>query len=829
MKNVILLSNLVVALVLGGAITAQSLVDRQQTLEDGFVSAENLTQALAQHTRQVADTLEVGLGTLVEQFQDVPIDDPANAERLHQLLANRQADSALTYAYYVLDADGQLVATSRTADPEPVDLSGMPDFQDARDSDSDNMSLGVPRTGTVGFSEGQRVVTVSRRLLDADGEFAGMVAAAVSLDYMLEFYDSLRRVPGDVVGLLDSEGVVIVRSPDSELAGTQASGELIYESMEQEGSTGRFIGRLADLGQPDRLITYELVPTRTLTVYVGLDVASVLASWRERMYFKVFIGLLAMGLFAGASFLVFRFLRDRDQALHSLASSKREIETIFTSISDGVVVLDRDWCFTYLNDEAERILQSRADELLGRNMWEAFPEGVDSLAYSEYHRAVESGEPARFTLYFAPLSAHLDVRAFPYENGLTLYFQDITERVEMDERLRQAQKMEAVGQLTGGVAHDFNNLLTVILGNAESMVEELDAIKPGDRRMELVKTQADMIRQAGTRASQLTHRLLAFARKQPLNPRLTNINRLIGDTEGLLRRTLTESINIELVRGSGLWEASVDPNELQNALLNLAINARDAMISGGRLTIETANMSVDMDYARMHGLRAGQYVTVAVSDTGTGMDAATVDRVFDPFFTTKSEGKGSGLGLSMVYGFARQSGGQVKIYSEPGHGTTVRLYLPRAAAGEQENLPDEPVADGTEPLPEGDERILVVEDDEMVRHYTVSSLKRLGYRVEACPEARPALDALRDNGPFDLLLTDVVLTGGMSGRELVDQAMPAHPELKVLYMSGYTENAIVHHGRLDRGVHLLNKPFRITHLARKVREVIDMPDRSASA
>ncbi|MGM0633985.1 MAG: ATP-binding protein, partial [Pseudomonadota bacterium] len=565
----------------------------------------------------------------------------------------------------------------------------------------------------------------------------------------------------------------------------------------------------------------QLVPTRTLTVYVGLDLANVLAPWQERLYFKVFIGLLAFGLFAGASFLVFRSLRVRDRALEAESRSKAEIETIFTSISDAVMVLDRDWCFTYLNDEAERVLQRSAEELMGKNIWDAFPEARDSVAHREYELAVESGMPSRFSLYFKPLSAYLDVRAYPHEQGLTVYFQDISRQVETEERLRQALKMEAVGQLTGGVAHDFNNLLTVILGNAQTLMEMLDETDTDDRRTRLLRGQADLIRQAGTRAAELTHRLLAFARKQPLNPRITNINRLIGETEGLLRRTLTEDIDIELVRGSGLWDAVIDPNELQNALLNLAINARDAMPEGGKLTIETGNVSVDMDYAGVHGIRSGQYVTVTVSDTGSGMAPRVMEKAFDPFFTTKNEGRGSGLGLSMVYGFARQSGGQAKIYSEPGQGTTVRLYLPRNHSHQTAGLAAEVSATATDALPTGNERLLVVEDDDMVRQYTIDCLQRLGYRVEACAEAAPALELLRSGEHFDLLLTDVVLTGELSGRQLADAAAVEFPSLKVLYMSGYTENAIVHHGRLDPGVQLLNKPFRISHLARKLREVLE--------
>lgn len=828
MKKAVILANLAFAAVLAGAIAVQSMVDRQQTLDAGFESSETLTRALAQHTRQVADTLVVGLGTLAAQFNELDSGGTLDRQRLHRLLATRQAESALTYSYYVLDAQGRVLAVSGNNDPSPTDMSWLPNFQAARGGEQEGLTLGVPRVGTAGNAEGRDIVTVSQRLVGDDGEFAGIVAANISLSYMRQFYDSLRSVDGDVVGLIDGD-VLIIRSPPSDIVGRSLSGTQLYQSIEQGDGSGRLLGQARDGDGVDRLISHQDVPGRNLTVYVGLDLGAVLAPWYGRLYFKILIGVLACALFMAASILGMRFLRARDEALKAEEASKREIETIFTSISDGVVVLDRDWRFTYLNEEAERILRSSADDLLGRNMWDAFPDGVDTVAYREYNRAVETGRPARFSLYFAPLAAHLDVRAYPHEGGLTLYFQDVTERVETDERLRQAQKMEAVGQLTGGVAHDFNNLLTVILGNAESLVEELGDTGSGDRRQELLKTQADMICQAGTRASELTHRLLAFARKQPLNPRLTHINRLIGDTESLLRRTLTETIDIELVRGSGLWEALVDPHELQNALLNLAINARDAMPEGGKLTIETANMSVDMDYGKMHGIQAGQYVTVAVSDTGTGMDAATVERAFDPFFTTKPEGKGSGLGLSMVYGFARQSGGHVKIYSEPEQGTTVRLYLPRSAADEPPAPTAEQLSVDTGELPEGDERVLVVEDDDMVRQYAVSSLRRLGYRVEACAEAHPALRELRDNGPFDLLLTDVVLTGGLSGRQLADQALQEFPELKVLYMSGYTENAIVHHGRLDRGVHLLNKPFRVAHLARRLREVIDGPGGTHSA
>jgi signal transduction histidine kinase/ActR/RegA family two-component response regulator len=381
---------------------------------------------------------------------------------------------------------------------------------------------------------------------------------------------------------------------------------------------------------------------------------------------------------------------------------------------------------------------------------------------------------------------------------------------DLDRQLRQSQKMEAVGQLTGGVAHDFNNLLTVILGNAELVADGLKD-RPQLRKM------VEMTARAAERGAELTSRLLAFSRRQPLDPKPTDINRQIAGMDPMLRRTLGEHIEIELVRGGGLWKAMVDSGQLENAILNLCLNARDAMPGGGRLTIETANAHLDADYAaRQTELEPGQYVMVAVSDTGTGMDAATLERAFEPFFTTKDVGKGSGLGLSMVYGFVKQSKGHVRIYSEPGHGTTVKLYLPRADAEEGADA----AASAETAAERGSGRILLVEDDDLVRENAAAQLTGLGYDVVAVGSGREALAALAKGDAFDLLFTDVVMPGGTNGRELAEQALKLRPGLPVLYTSGYTENAIVHHGRLDRGVELLAKPYRRQDLAAKVRAVL---------
>ena len=388
---------------------------------------------------------------------------------------------------------------------------------------------------------------------------------------------------------------------------------------------------------------------------------------------------------------------------------------------------------------------------------------------------------------------------------------DISERRALDERLRQSQKLEAIGQLTGGVAHDFNNLLTVILGNAELLREQLST-QPQLARL------AEMTANAAERGAELTNRLLAFARQQALQPQAVDVNTLIAGIGGLLRRTLSESITIEFLPAPELWTTEVDPGQLESALLNIVLNARDAMVDGGSLTIETANATLDADYAAQQPeVRPGDYVLVSVSDTGAGMPTEVAARAFEPFFTTKDVGKGSGLGLSMVYGFVKQSGGHARLYSEPGEGTTVKLYFPRAGVPTAMAPPEEAATRTAG----GNEHILIVEDDPLVRAHLEAQLRALGYRVSAAEHGPAALRYLRDTPDVDLLLTDIVMPGCMNGREVAEAALHLRPRLKVLFTSGYTDNAIAHHGRLDPGVHLLNKPYRRQELADKVRRALD--------
>jgi signal transduction histidine kinase len=394
------------------------------------------------------------------------------------------------------------------------------------------------------------------------------------------------------------------------------------------------------------------------------------------------------------------------------------------------------------------------------------------------------------------------------------FVEQVAQREQAEEKVRQMQKLEAVGQLTGGVAHDFNNMLAVIIS----------ALQLAKRRIERGQTDAgtfvDAAIDGARRAAQLTSRLLAFARRTPLNPSVIDANRVLSDMTELLRRTLGEQIEVETVLGGGVWRVNVDRHELEQAILNISVNARDAMPDGGKLTIESSNAHLDEAYARASSdVKAGQYVLIAISDTGVGMDKQTLQQAFEPFFTTKEVGKGTGLGLSHVHGLLKQSGGHVAIYSEVGQGTTVKLYLPRTDAPESAVRP---AAEGDLEKFAGDPTtiILVVEDEDRVRSLSVAALRELGYTVLHANGGAAALKMLEEKPGTALMFTDVVMPG-MTGRVLADEALKRYPSLKVLYTTGYTKNAIVHNGVLDPGAQLLLKPYTLVDLARKVRAVLD--------
>jgi signal transduction histidine kinase len=389
---------------------------------------------------------------------------------------------------------------------------------------------------------------------------------------------------------------------------------------------------------------------------------------------------------------------------------------------------------------------------------------------------------------------------------------EISARAEAEDSLRQSQKMEAVGQLTGGIAHDFNNLLAAISGSLE-MIQS---------RMARGRTDVDRYLTAGQnavkRAAALTHRLLAFSRRQTLDPRPTSLNRLIAGMEELIRRTVGPAVQMEVIGAGALWSTLVDPNQVENALLNLCINARDAMPDGGHLTIETANIRLDQRSAEELELAPGQYVSLRVTDTGTGMTPAVITHAFEPFYTTKPFGQGTGLGLSMIYGFARQSGGQIHINSELGKGTTMCLYLPRHDRNAEEDdgftprREDRPTSDG--------EVVLVIDDEPTIRMLISEVLEEHGYAVVEASDGPSGMRILQSPSRIDLLITDVGLPNGMNGRQVADAARELRPELKVLFITGYAENAVVGNGRLDKGMQVIAKPFEMDVLARRIRELV---------
>ncbi|MDD1535897.1 MULTISPECIES: CHASE3 domain-containing protein [unclassified Bradyrhizobium] len=506
-----------------------------------------------------------------------------------------------------------------------------------------------------------------------------------------------------------------------------------------------------------------------------------------------------------------------------LRLSVNVLQSTFDSMAEAVLVIDADGNVLLSNPAAERMLLHRTGMNL-RNLRTLSDvlhgDGVTPMQADELPsvRVLRGEKFEDLEMIVRPHSGnaprHLMVSGRPMLDGhgeisgAVLVYHDATMSRETERQLYQSQKLDAIGKLTGGVAHDFNNMLTVISGNTETLVESL-------KQQPELQRVARLIDDAAERCAELIQHLLAFARRQPLQPRNVEINAAIADIAKLLRPTLGEQIQIETVLEQGPMTAHIDPSRLTNAVLNMAINARDAMPNGGKLLLETHRVVLDEAYAQAHAdVTAGPYIMLAVSDTGTGMSPDIQLKAFEPFFTTKEVGKGSGLGLSMVYGFVKQSGGHIKIYSEEGHGTTIKLYLPPGEGTAEVAVTAAPPAEG------GAETIFVVEDDPLVRNFVTAQLTGLGYKTIAAPDGKAALDLIAAGQTFDLLFTDVVIPGGMSGRELADEVAKLRPGVKVLYTSGYTDNAIVHHGKLDDGVMLLTKPYRRNQLAEMIRKAL---------
>jgi PAS domain S-box-containing protein len=533
---------------------------------------------------------------------------------------------------------------------------------------------------------------------------------------------------------------------------------------------------------------------------------------------------VAQPLHQGAEFLILQTNNDITglrRAQVELAAREAHLRSILDTVPEAMIVIDEGGLIASFSAAAGQLFGYAEEEVVGRNVNMLMPEPYRTEHDGYLGRYLKTGE-ARIIGYGRVVTGRSkDGAVFPMELAVgealsggrrifTGFIRDLTSRQKMEEELRQAQKMEAVGQLTGGVAHDFNNLLTVVTGN----LEMLEAILDSPAQRELVKEAQD----AAEDGAKLTAQLLAFGRRQPLNPKLADIGQIVANFSDLLRRTLGEAIELRTIITGSPHNAVVDASQLQNALLNLAINARDAMPRGGRLTVEISQTRLDPDYAQMYPeVRTGRYVLISVTDTGEGMSDEVRQRAFEPFFTTKATGAGTGLGLSMVYGFVKQSGGNVQLYSEAGRGTSVRIFLPSAAASRQAAGPSTP--DGLPAaMPGGSETILVVEDDARVRRVAIARLRSLGYQIVEADNGAAGLAALLDGPEIAMIFTDVVMPGGMSGDELAEAALAARPDVKILFTSGYAEPEIARQG-LGAGA-WLKKPYTAVELARKIRDVL---------
>lgn len=531
------------------------------------------------------------------------------------------------------------------------------------------------------------------------------------------------------------------------------------------------------------------------------------------------------------------------------ADSEAMYRGLFDAIDEGFCIIEffdgphgpnSDYVHVQANEAYAR--HAGIPDVVGQKLREMVPDEADAWV-ARYGAVLETGEPIRFQQELVATGRFLELAAYRIEPAsrrqVAVLFQDITARrraehavaelnatleeqvrertyelLAAEEALRQSQKMEAVGQLTGGIAHDFNNLLAGINGSLEMMSTRLAQGRIGELDRYITSAIG-----ATRRAASLTQRLLAFSRRQTLSPNPTNVNTLATGMLDLITRTVGPQVDVEMVGGTGLWTTFVDAGQLENALLNLCINSRDAMPDGGKLTIETSNRWMDERAARQRGLAPGQYVALCVSDTGTGMEPDVVSRAFDPFFTTKPIGQGTGLGLSMVYGFAAQSGGAARIYSEPGKGTMICIYLPRHHGPSETVDPVGPADDMSTGTPTG-ETVLVVDDEVLIRMLAVEQLEELGYHVLEAGDGPSALKILETAQPVSLLVSDVGLPGGMNGRQLADAARVSRPDLRVLFVTGYAENAVVNHGHLDPGMHVMTKPYEMEAFARKVKELI---------
>ena len=814
---------------------------RERELSAAEHSLSHLSLTLTETTARTMQNLDLVLRVVQTRIADANIRTPdelrekLSSEATHRLLLDRIQDAAQIDALSIIDNEGRLVNYTRAWPVPALDLSDRDYFIAHRDTPGLGLFVASPAPNR---TTGDWTTFLTRRIDGPNGEFLGLILAVVRIQYFVDFYKAV--LPGDeaTISLFRRDGMLLARYPDFDsFAGRSFGKQPLFTEILAHADSGIIHTPASAFDGIARIMTPRIVSGFPLIINVTNTNDAILAGWRSRAIFTIILTGMAVGLVILSGVLLARQVNSRVRMTRlqaeqeqsnraaqqiqdlnaTLDANLQQLRAITDNLPMLVIYVDADRKVRFINRAGELWYGRPAEAILGRNPSELAgrvplfdtPTLLERLSRGpvRYERKVEHRDG---TLRIMDVLNVPDQGPDGRIRGYYSLRTDITDRKATEEQLRQSQKLEAVGKLTGGVSHDFNNLLQVILGNAELLTEEL----AGNPRL---RALAEMSRTAAERGAQLTHRLLAFGRRQTLEPKAVDTSDLIDSMEGLLRRTLREDVELVLIRGKELWPALVDLSQLESALLNLCINARDAINGSGRVTIETANVEFDQVYCSQNpDVTPGSYVMIAVSDTGIGIPPENLDRVFEPFFTTKDVGKGTGLGLSMVYGFVKQSQGHVRIESEIGRGTTVVLYLPKAekAANEAAEEPATRFDLG------GSETVLVVEDDSMVRTHVEGQISALGYRVISATGGAEALEIVRKRADIDLLFTDIIMPGGMDGLELAEAARKIRPRIAVLYTSGYVDTAVPRQSGSGVDGSILHKPYKSIELAQKLRAIL---------
>ena len=815
------------------------------------IEVQNQALSMAKLAAAEQQQIVQGVRQVLVTLSELPAIKARDNEACNAYLAALQPRFPAFITLLVTDAKGRSFCETHS-DHGPINIADRPYF------------ASLLKTGafTVGESSlslltGRRIIQFALPFYDDDGHMGGVIEASLSLEWLADFIAQKGVPAGAAIAITDRNGIYLARYPHNDrFVGTRMPGEK-YLKMDEPGAVD-----ILNVDGTERIEGYSALATESggLVVSFGLDKARAFAQIQERTRRDVFFMALSTSLVLLVTWLGAKRFIDRplsqlvdaanrlrlgeysrrvdtsdkseiarvasafnsmvdalERREHELSVAKEKAEEaatritmIFESTADSVIIADRDWRISYLNGPALASIANN-EELIGKNVTLALPVGTEVALVEQFCKMAAEQRPTSFEIRCPRNGVWYSVNMFPSSQGLAIFFRDITAHKQAlearrltEEQLHQSQKMEAVGQLTGGVAHDFNNLLTVVSGSLELIEGATD-----DPR---VRQFAAAALRAADRGAKLTGQLLTFSRRQKLNPKLVNANQLIADFQGLIRQAVGSGCEVRLLTVEPLWLCHIDPSLLESALLNLALNGRDAMPDGGVLKIKTRNIVRDNEAS---DCPAGSYVRLSVTDTGSGMPPEVRERAFEPFFTTKEIGKGTGLGLSMVFGFVRQSGGYITIDSTVGVGTTVALYLPRA----NQTISVDVNAVRSESIASCSERILIVDDDKELLEVIATMLTTFGYQVASASNGAEAIAILESSEEFELLLSDIVMPNGMSGVELAREAKRRNKSIKVLLTSGFAGDILEQHRAVNE-FPIIDKPFRLPDLARRLRSIL---------